>query len=80
MPLDLKTYKFLGGEPKGDNLAEELIFSGPIQFDELEEKNVILFSVNKNDTIIRFYVERFSTILTLELLNGTQPKILTSSI
>ncbi len=80
MPLNLKTYKFLGGEVKGDNLAEELIFSGPIQFDELEEKNVILFKINKNYTIVRFYVERFSTMLTLELLNGTQSKMLVSSI
>ena len=78
LPLDLGTYKFLGGEPNHDaGHATNLLFSGPIQFNEREEDNFISFNVETDRTFVRFYLERATVTLTLEQLAGngnTHPK------
>lgn len=85
LPLDLGTYKFLGGEPvgmnAGGNHALSMLFSGPIQFDERAENNVITFNVFEDRTFVRFYVETPTMTLTLERLtspNETHPRTIGS--
>lgn len=50
----------------GDTEALNLLFSGPIQFDEREENNYISFSVFEDRTFVRFYIETTTMTLTLE--------------
>jgi len=74
LPIDLKSYKFLGAEPKGEEIADGVIFSGPVQFDEKESENYILIPVEKDNSIVRVYVERAGTTLTLEEVDGNHGK------
>jgi hypothetical protein len=38
-----------------------------------------MFAIYKNDTIVRFYVERTGTILTLEKLENDHGQVITSN-
>lgn len=61
LPLNLNTYKFMGGEDETGNghgvNGGYLLFSGPIQLDARESQNRITFDVSKNDTAVRVYAE-----------------------
>jgi len=66
LPLNLSTYKFMGGERESlAGAGGYLLFSGPVQLDELESQNNIAFTVDKNDTLIRLYVENAGIALSL---------------
>jgi len=71
LPLNLNTYKFMGGEsdfgqgPSGDK-AGYLLFTGPIQLNNKEDKNTISFEVEKNDTLVRFHAEETGIHLVLK--------------
>ena len=80
LPLDLGTYKFLGGEASqpGRSASEGayVLFSGPVQLSEHESQNRISFKVEANRTLVRFYAEHAEIALTLKDANSEHPKTL----
>lgn len=84
MPLDLNTYKFMGGEPKyvGDAVdhAGYLLFSGPVQLDTLESQNTIAFAIDTNDTSVKIHIEHAELALSLaEVTKDGHTKTITGS-
>jgi hypothetical protein len=57
----------MGGESHDGHSAAGgyLLFSGPVQLDELESQNQIAFSVANGPTLVRLYAENAGLILTL---------------
>lgn len=76
LPLNLNTYKFMGGESQRETGAAGgyLLFSGPVQLDELESQNQIAFSITKNPTLVRMYAENAGIVLTLLETNNDHAK------
>lgn len=80
LPLDLNTYKFMGGEQDftGEALDHPhyLHFSGPVQLDDLESNNRISFTVEKNGTTVKIYVEHAGLALALTEVSTGHSKLL----
>lgn len=71
LPLDLRMSKFLGGEPKYTEQtrgrhAWNMLYSAPIQLDERDQENFVLFEVRDDHTFFRIYVEHPAIVLILE--------------
>lgn len=79
LPLDLNNYKFIGPQAKQSAVSSNgdyFVFSGPVQLDERDTDNFIIFSVNNNNTLVRIYAERAGIILGLEeMTNGHNKRI-----
>jgi hypothetical protein len=71
----------MGGEQEASGAAGVnggyLLFSGPVQLDELESQNRIAFSVAKNETVLRLYVEHAGLIMTLSDTSTDHAKVIT---
>ena len=84
LPLHLNTYKFLGGEPRSDfntvNSPSSILFSGPVQLDELESQNIIKVNIDKDSTYLRMYGEHEGLMMTLFESTSSQSKQMAVSI
>jgi hypothetical protein len=82
LPLNLGSYKFTGGESRsGAGTAGHsgyLLFSGPVQLDELESQNRITFEVESNGTLVRLYAEHEGLALTLRDGGSEHSKVLSA--
>jgi hypothetical protein len=66
----------MGGESHDGQSAAGgyLLFSGPVQLDELESQNQIAFSVAKGPTLVRMYAENAGLVLTLHKTSSDHAK------
>lgn len=82
LPLNLGSYKFTGGESHtggGTSLTSGyLLFSGPVQLDELESQNRITFSVEQDGTLVRLYVEHEGLALSLKDSSSEHSKVISA--
>lgn len=69
--MNLNTYKFIGAELKEGSHVAHIAFSGPIQLNERESENYVVFEVKHDKSFVRFYVEKQGVALTLEKLQGS---------
>ena len=50
-----------------------MLYSAPIQLDERDQENFVLFEVRDDHTFYRIYVEHPAIVLILEQLDGEHP-------
>lgn len=65
------------GQGTSGDKAGYLLFTGPIQYNPVEDQNIISFEVEKNNTLVRFYAEETGIILSLKETTGDHPKVIT---
>jgi hypothetical protein len=70
--------KFLGGEPKYTEKTKGkhawlMLYSAPVQLDERDEDNFVMFEVRDEHTLFRIYVEHPSIVLILEQIDNDHP-------
>jgi len=76
--MNLGTYKYTGGEyqsiKEAGAAAGYLLFSGPVQMDELESQNRINFKVDHNNTVLRVYAEHTGVVFSITDTSFDHPK------
>ena len=63
--------KYLGGEPKYSEQTKgkhawSMLYSAPVQLDERDSENFVLFEVRDERTLFRIYVEHPQIVIVLE--------------
>jgi hypothetical protein len=79
----LSTYKYTGGEhafPTSEGHANYILFSGPVQLNDLDTQNTITFSITKNDTVVRLYAEHAEITFTLKDVTSAHAKAISGGI